>query len=109
MSQLVAYTIALALSESIAMTALTKYSKSYNTYYLIAGIVLYGIVIPYMIITSLNYSGIGTVNLLWNIITTVSMIVIGYYMFNEKVNHLHIVSLLLGVGSIIILYFADDN
>ena len=109
MSQLFAYTIALALSETIAMTALTKYTKSYNTYYLIAGIVLYGIVIPYMIISSLNYNGIGTVNLLWNIITTVSMIVIGYYMFNEKVNHLHIVSLLLGVGSIVILYLADDK
>ena len=109
MSQLVAYTIALALGETVAMTALTKYSKSYNIYYLIAGMALYGICIPYMIISSLHFSGIGTVNLLWNIITTVSMIIIGYYLFNEKVNHLHIVSLLLGVGSIIILYFADDN
>jgi multidrug transporter EmrE-like cation transporter len=109
MSQLVAYTIALALGETIAMTALTKYSKSYNINYLIAGIALYGILIPYMIISSLNFSGIGTVNLLWNIITTVSMIVIGYYLFNEKVNHLHIVSLLLGIGSIVILYFADDK
>ena len=109
MSQLFAYTMALALSESIAMTALTKYAKSYNTYYLIAGIVLYGIVIPYMIIYSLNFTGIGTVNLLWNILTTVSMIIIGYSLFNEKLNHLHLVSLLLGVGSIVILYFADDK
>ena len=109
MSQLLAYTLALGLSETAAMTALTKYSKSYNNYYLIAGMVLYGIVIPYMIIASLNFSGIGTVNLLWNILTTVSMIVIGYYMFNEKVNNLHIVSLLLGLGSIVILYFADDK
>jgi multidrug transporter EmrE-like cation transporter len=109
MSQLLTYTIALALSETIAMTALTKYSKSYNTLYLIAGIVLYGIAIPYMVISSLNFSGIGTVNLLWNILTTVSMVIIGYSLFNEKLNHLHIVSLLLGVASIIILYFADDN
>jgi multidrug transporter EmrE-like cation transporter len=62
-----------------------------------------------MVIISLNFSGIGTVNLLWNIITTVSMIVIGYLLFNEKVNHLHIISLLLGLGSIVILYFADDS
>jgi multidrug transporter EmrE-like cation transporter len=109
MSQLLAYTLALAFSETIAMTALTKYTKSYNMYYLLTGIILYGIVIPYMVIISLNFSGIGTVNLLWNIITTVSMIVIGYLLFNEKVNHLHIISLLLGLGSIVILYFADDS
>lgn len=109
MSQLFAYTLALAFSETIAMTSLTKYTKSYNIYHLLTGIILYGIVIPYMIIISLNFSGIGTVNLLWNIITTVSMIIIGYCLFNEKVNHLHIVSLLLGLGSIVILYFADDS
>jgi len=109
MSQLLIYTLVLALSETVAMTALTKYSRSANMYYLITGIVLYGIITPYMIIASLNYSGIGTVNLLWNITTTVSMIFIGYYFFNEKVNHLHLVSLLLGVGSIFILYMADDK
>lgn len=109
MYQLVAYTMGLALSETIAMTSLTKYSKSYNPYYLIAGSVIYGIVIPYLLLSSLNLAGIGTVNLLWNIITTVSMIIIGYYIFNEKVNHLHIISLLLGVGSVIILYFAENK
>ena len=86
---------------------LTKYYKSDKIYYLIAGIALYGIVIPYMIISSLNFSGIGTVNFLWNIITTVCMIIIGYYLFNEKVNHLHLISLLLGIASIILLYFAE--
>lgn len=109
MSQLFAYTFALALSETVAMTALTKYSKLSNKYYLILGMALYGLLIPYMIIISLNYSGIGTVNLLWNIITTVSMIIIGYYIFKEKVNHLHLLSLLLGIASIIILYLADEQ
>ena len=109
MYQLFVYTMGLALSETFAMTALTKYSKSYNIYYLIAGVALYGIVIPYMIIYSLHFSGIGTVNFLWNIITTVFMILIGYYLFNEKINHLHHISLLLGIASIIILYFADKN
>ena len=54
MYQLVAYTMGLALSETIAMTSLTKYSKSYNPYYLIAGSVIYGIVIPYLLLSSLN-------------------------------------------------------
>lgn len=109
MSQLFAYTLALALSETAAMTALTKYSKSHNNNYLIAGIVLYGIVIPYMIIISLNFNGIGTLNLLWNILTTVSMIIIGYYIFNENINHLHLLSLLFGIASIVILYLADGR
>jgi multidrug transporter EmrE-like cation transporter len=108
MSQLLVYTAGLALSETLAMTALTKYYKSYKIYYLISGIALYGIVIPYMILYSLHFSGIGTVNFLWNIITTVSMIIIGYYLFNEKINHLHLISLLLGISSIVILYFAEN-
>lgn len=109
MSQLIVYTMGLALSESLAMTAITKYYKSDKIYYLIAGIALYGIVIPYMIISSLNFSGIGTVNFLWNIISTVCMIIIGYYLFNEKVSHLHLISLLLGIASIILLYIAEKE
>jgi multidrug transporter EmrE-like cation transporter len=107
MSKLLLYTFVLASSETIAMTVLTKYSKTSNYFYLIMGIVIYGIIIPYMVLSSLKFSGIGTVNFLWNIITTVSMIFIAYYLFNEKLNHLHLISLLLGISSIFILYKAD--
>jgi multidrug transporter EmrE-like cation transporter len=103
------FTSLLAGFEIIAMTALTLYSKLYNPYYLIIGVLIYGAVIPFLIVKSVNFDGIGTVNFLWNIITTVSMIVIGYYIFGDKVNHLHYISFLLGIAAIIVLYYANKG
>ena len=101
------YTSLLAGFETISMTALTKYHKEKNILYLLLGVIIYGLIIPFLVIFSLNFEGIGTVNFLWNIITTVSMIVIGYYIFGDKVNHLHLISLLLGISSIVVLMIAD--
>ncbi len=58
---------------------------------------------------SLNFEGIGTVNFMWNVITTVSMIVIGHYLFRDKITHLHVISLMLGVSSLILLYIANEK
>ena len=110
MKNVFALTIILASSEIVAMTALQKYVKdNFKMKYLVIGVIIYGIVIPYMIIKTLNFDGIGTVNLMWNIITTVAMIIIGYYIFNEKISHLHVISLMLGIASIVVLYFASDE
>lgn len=103
-------TFLLAGSEIVAMTSLQQYvKKNFDLKYLLIGIVIYGVIIPYMVVKTLNYDGIGTVNLMWNIITTVAMIVIGYYLFNERITHLHIISLMLGVASIVLLYMAGDD
>jgi multidrug transporter EmrE-like cation transporter len=108
LKNVVALTFILASSEIIAMTFLQKYVKeNFEKKYLYFGVFIYGVIIPYMIIKTLNYDGIGTVNLMWNIITTVGMIVIGYYLFNEKISKLHIISLMLGIASIVLLYMAN--
>ena len=79
MNNIVILTALLAVTETIALTSLTKYTKNNKSIYLIIGMLIYGIVIPTVIVKSLNFEGIGTVNFIWNIITTVSMIVVGYY------------------------------
>ena len=103
------YTSLLAGAETISMTALTKYSKNKdkNMLYLLLGVFIYGAIIPFLIIISLNVHGIGTVNFLWNIITTISMIIIGYYAFGDAVSHLHFISLFLGISAIIVLMIAE--
>ena len=103
-------TCLLAGTETIAMTMLTKYSKNTNrTHFLILGVIIYGLLIPYLLIKSISFEGIGSVNLAWNIITTVTMIIIGYYIFGDRVNHLHIISLAFGILSIILLYIANQQ
>jgi multidrug transporter EmrE-like cation transporter len=37
------------------------------------------------------------------------MIIIGYYLFNEKITNLHIISLMLGIASIVLLHMAGDD
>ncbi len=101
-------TLLLAGFEIIAMTLLQKEQLQSNKSYLIIAMAIYGLIIPIIILKTLNYNGIGTVNLMWNILTTVSMVIIGYYYFNEKINHLHVLSLMFGIASIILLYVASD-
>ena len=108
-SSILLYTGLLAGVETISMTALTQYVKSKNKWYLLLGMFIYALIIPFLVIISLNFEGIGTVNFLWNIITTVSMIVIGYYVFGDSVNHLHLISLLLGISAIVVLMMADKK
>ena len=99
----------LAGTETIAMTAITQYSRNKKILFMATAIILYGLIIPYSIYYSLSYSSIGTINFTWNIITTVSMIIIGRFLFNDKMTHLHIISLLMGIGSMAILYIAEMN
>ena len=103
-------TAILAGIETVAMTALTAYSKNVSqTYYLILGVLIYAIGRPFFILKSLDFEGIGTVNFMWNLITAISMIVIGHYYFGDNMNHLHLWSLILGLGAMVLLYFADKQ
>ena len=103
------YTGLLAGVETISMTSLTEYAKNKNILYLLLGIFIYGIIIPFLIIFSLKFEGIGTVNFLWNIITTVSMIIIGHYVFGDTMNHLHMISAFLGISAMIVLFMANKE
>lgn len=95
--------------ETFALTLLTMYSRQSSPVYLIGAIVAYGGLIPYTILKTLDFEGIGTVNFLWNIITTVSMVLVSYYYFNDTVSNLHIISLMLGVASIVLINVANSK
>lgn len=97
----------LAGSETIAMTSITKFSKNKNFLYMLLALLIYGIIIPFIVLKTLTFAGIGTVNFIWNIITTVSMIIIGHFYFGDRMSNLHLISLLLGIASITILYIAE--
>ena len=103
------YTGLLAGVETISMTSLTQYAKNKNILYLLLGLFIYGIIIPFLIIFSLKFEGIGTVNFLWNIITTVSMIMIGHYVFGDRMNYLHLISAFLGISAMIVLFMANKK
>ena len=104
---LLLFVIVLVTFESIGMSCITYYSKNQNIYLLILGCLLYGLVVPYFILKSLQFEDISTVNFIWNIFSTVIMIGIGYILFSEKLNYMKILSFLSGIGSIILLYISE--
>lgn len=103
--------ILLMTFEAVAMTLLTAYvrDRDRRRWKLILGVVLYGLMIPLFLLYGLRYTGIAVLNLLWNICTTIVMIAIGYYLFHEHLNHLHLISLFLALAAGVTLYLADKK
>jgi drug/metabolite transporter (DMT)-like permease len=97
----------------LALTGITSYKKlekdEHRYKYLIVSCILYGIFVPLTLIKLLEYENIGTLNFIWNIFSTIIMISIGYYYFNEKINKLKIIAFILGFISLILLYISDNN
>lgn len=97
----------IVLFESVGMSCLTYSFKNNNTIYYIIGSLIYGLIIPYCIKRALSFQNISTINFIWNILTTVTMIVIGYLVFSEKLNFKKILAFIVGLLSIFLLYTGD--
>ena len=66
---------------------------------------IYGLGVVPMLSQTIMYEGIGIVNFLWNILSTLFGFGIGIYMFNEKVHYLQMIGVLVstaGIGLILI-------
>jgi multidrug transporter EmrE-like cation transporter len=106
---LLAFIFTITFIEAVGQTLITKNSIEPNKIYYIIGSVIYGIFIPFMLSKSLEYEGMATINLLWNILSIITMTMIGYIIFKETINHLHLISILLLLCSIVLLYFANSK
>jgi len=70
---------------------------------LIASLLYGGAVVP-LLAKALQYQGLGIVNLLWNILSTLFAFGIGIHMFNERIHYLQVIGAtlsLLGIGLIV--------
>lgn len=102
--------LAITFIEGVSMSLLKLYSLEKNIYYVLPVCILYGIVTPIFIIKALEYEGISTFNIIWNIMSTFTILCIGIFMFKETVNHLHLISLLLAILAFFVFYLANiDN
>jgi multidrug transporter EmrE-like cation transporter len=66
---------------------------------------LYGFIITPLLRFATKYEGIGIVNFLWNIFSTIFGFVIGIYFFKEKITNLQAIGVaisLLGISLIIL-------
>ena len=56
---------------------------------------------------ALEWEGVGMVNFVWNVFSTVFMFLIGYYYFEEKLTYLKLVGILCCIFGIGILLLVD--
>jgi multidrug transporter EmrE-like cation transporter len=57
---------------------------------------------------ALEYEGIGMVNFIWNIFSTLIMFGLGVYMFSEEITAVKTIGILIAFLGIGIILFADD-
>ena len=67
------------------------------------------VLIAFLLLQVLKYEGIGMTNMIWNIMSTIIVLLIGYYIYKEQINNLQLTGILLGMLSILILYLSEKN
>ena len=93
------------LFEAYALYSIQHFQKTKIYKYIIICCIIYGIFIPYFIYQLLESQGIGIVNFLWNIFSTISGLLIGVYLFKEKVQNIQWIGVLLGILAFFLIIF----
>ncbi len=81
-----------------------KYQESRKKYFLLA-VLIYALAVPVLLYRALELEGVGLVNFIWNIFSTLSGFAIGYYFFAENINYLQKIGVgvsLLGIGLLLL-------
>ena len=75
---------------------------------LIASSCIFAIAVVPLLSKALEYEGIGMVNFIWNIFSTLIMFALGVYLFSEKITAVKTIGILVAFLGIGIIVFADD-
>ena len=101
--------IILIIFETTALYLLKKNSIYKTNNYLLYSCLIYGIIIPLILLKTLEYEGIGMINFFWNIFSTIGGFLIGIYLFNETINHKQVIGILLSfIGLYIVIFNKTD-
>jgi len=101
-----------AIYTALGMVSIVSLVEAFGLYFVRLGgagnILISSIIYGYMVVPllafTLRYEGIGIVNFLWNILSTLIGFGIGIYLFNERIHYLQIVGAafsILGIGLIL--------
>jgi drug/metabolite transporter (DMT)-like permease len=97
--------------QALSIASITGVVEAFGLYFLrlktinnlFIAMAIYGLGVAPLLYYALNYEGIGMVNFLWNICSTLFGFAIGIYLFKEKVQSIQLIGViisLLGLGII---------
>lgn len=90
--------------EAVALTLL----RMGGTQKIIAASLVYGLAVVPLLVKTLEYEGIGMVNFLWNIFSTILMFGIGMYVFKEKIHYLQVIGILISFIGIAMVLLSPE-
>lgn len=99
----------MALGDSIILSTLRAYSLGWIKWKpIIAFAMLFYSFQPLIFLKSLKFESLTVMNLLWDVMSDVSVTIIGLFYFGEKLNIYKKIGVVLSIISIALLTYADD-
>jgi multidrug transporter EmrE-like cation transporter len=90
----------IVIFEAFAQACLRKSEKDRMSFLFFVGIACYAIVCLLLFNCYRNKARMGNVNLLWSCFSIITIIVIGYFFFNEQIYPHDIAAIVLSIGAI---------
>jgi multidrug transporter EmrE-like cation transporter len=91
--------------EAIGLTAL----RAKQTYSIPIASLFYALGVVPLLSIALKYEGIGIVNFFWNVLSTITMFLVGIYFFKEKLHSLQVIGVVLSLFGIFLILMAPDG
>lgn len=93
-TKIIIFVAAMAIIEIIALISLKKYSENKNIFFFIMGIIMYALICV-IIVHTFTFSKMSVVNSLWNGLSLIFILMIGYIVFKDKINSNEIMAIIL--------------
>lgn len=99
--------IVIVLFDVLGMQCLRYHNENNSICYFYASCFIYGIIISFLILKSLNFSSITVINFSWFCIGTFINIIIGIYIFEEKMNYTKLIGIIIAFIGVLIIFYSD--
>ena len=104
-NQAIGYILLLIIVEILAWYFLKKQHIEENDTYMFLFFFFFAL-IPWILIQLVKLEGIAITNVYWNIASTMLVILLGYFVFKEKINSVQYIGVGFGILSIALLTLA---
>jgi multidrug transporter EmrE-like cation transporter len=98
----VLYVFFISASEALAQSLSYLAKQQSSVFYFVASWLVY-LLIVYLLFLSYQYKGVGYINVLWSGMTTVLMILIGYFIFGERLSQIEWVGVFFIVFGMVLM------
>ena len=97
----------IVLFDVLGMQCLRYHNENNNIRFFYASCFIYGVIISFLMLKSLNFSSITLINFSWFCIGKLINIIIGIYIFEEKMNYTKLLGIIISFIGVIIIFYAD--